>query len=189
MRSFHSIVLSLSLVFSFLLITTSTHALNGIPATLNAGGKQLVLNGVGERTKFVLTLYKAGLYLQQKNKDANNIMNANQVMALRLQILSGFISSEKMTHATKLGFTNATGGKTAPIQSQINQFLGAFKAPIKKGDIFEFSYTPAGGTKVVKNGKGITVIKGLPFKQALFGIWLSGRPAQASLKNQLLGNQ
>lgn len=188
MRFFNPIVLSFSLLFSFLLVSSQANALNGIPATLNSAGKQLLLNGAGERTKFVLTLYKAGLYLQKKNKSADNIMNANQVMALRLQILSGFISSEKMTHATKQGFANATGGKTAPIQPQINQFLGAFKAPIKKGDIFEFAYAPAGGTKVIKNGKGITVIKGLPFKQALFGIWLSNRPAQVSLKNQLLGN-
>lgn len=183
MRVFHSIILFVSLLFA----SIPANALDAISPTLNAGGKQLVLNGKGARTKFVLTLYNAGLYLEKKSKDANIIINANQAMAIRLQITSGFISSEKMTHATKKGFANATGGKTAPIQAQINQFLGAFKAPIKKGDIFEFAYTPAGGTKISKNRKGITVVKGLPFKKALFGIWLSGRPAQASLRNQLLG--
>ena len=187
MRAIQKAVVSFSLFFSLFFISIPAHALDAFSPTINAGGKQLVLNGKGQRTKFVLTLYNAGLYVEKKNKDAKSIMNANQVMALRLQIVSGFISSEKMTHATKQGFANATGGKTAPIQAQINQFLGAFKAPIKKGDIFEFTYTPAGGTKVVKNRKGITVIKGLPFKKALFGIWLSNRPAQGSLKNQLLG--
>lgn len=183
MRFFHSFFLLVPLLF----VTLPANALDAFPPTLNAGGKQLVLNGVGSRTKFVLTLYNAGLYLEKKSQVANTVMNANQVMALRLKIVSGFISSEKMTHATKQGFANATGGNTAPIQPQITQFLGAFKAPIKKGDIFDFIYTPAGGTKIIKNRQGITVIKGLPFKKALFGIWLSNRPAQASLKNQLMG--
>jgi len=187
MRAIRKAVILFSLFFSLFFMSIPAHALDAFSPTLNAGGKQLVLNGKGQRTKFVLTLYNAGLYLEKKNKDANSVMNANQTMALKLQIVSGFISSEKMTHATKQGFANATGGKTAPIQAQINQFLGAFKTPIKKGDIFEFSYTPAGGTKVVKNRKGITVVKGLPFKKALFGIWLSNRPAQGSLRNQLLG--
>ena len=174
-------------VFLFLFAASPTYALEAMPETINVGGKQLVKNGVGARTKFILTAYHAGLYLQKKNKDANNIMGANQAMAIRLKIISGFASSEKVTHAINKGFSNATGGKTTPIQSQIKQFLGVFKAPIKKGDIFEFAYIPNNGTKVLKNGKGVTVVKGLPFKKALFGIWLSNRPAQASLKKQMLG--
>ena len=38
-----------------------------------------------------------------------------------------------------------------------------------------------------KNGKKRGVIEGLAFKQALFGIWLGGVPADDSLKEEMLG--
>jgi len=171
-----------------LLGSSSVFALNAIPSTMNVAGKNLVLNGVGTRTKFVLSIYHAGLYLQKKSNNAQQIIAANQPMAIRMNIVSGFASASKMKNALNQGFKNATGGKTAPIQPQINQLLkAAFSGKVNKGDIMDLVYNPATGTQVIKNRKVLTTIKGLPFKQALFGIWLSNKPAQASLKNQLLG--
>jgi len=190
MTTSRSSMLAFSLFVSVLLSFFSVapgYALEAIPPKINVAGQQLVLNGVGSRTKFIVTVYHAGLYLQKKSKYANAILAANQPMAVRLKIISGFANSKKVTHGINTGFKNSTGGNMAPIQTQINQFLAVFKAQIKKGDVFEFAYTPSGGTKVSKNGKGVTVIKGMPFKKALFGIWLSKRPAQASLKKQMLG--
>jgi len=186
-----SFISSLVLLLSFLvpiLVTTSASALNGVPDSLSVGGKQLVLNGAGTRTKFIISVYNMGLYLPKKSSNAQQIMAANEPQAIKLKIVSGFASKEKMKHALLTGFKNSTGGNTAPIQKEINQLLNAaFGSKVNKGDVFEMAYTPAGGTKVSKNGKGLTVVKGLPFKQALMGIWLSNRPAQGSLKNQLLG--
>ena len=183
-------VLTSSLLFFTLFFTSfAANAFSGIPETYPLAGKKLVLNGAGTRTKFIISVYQMGLYTQKKSKNATQIMNANEPMAIRLKIVSGFASAEKMKHAIKQGFHASTGGKTAPIQPQINQILTkGFGSKINKGDTFDLAYTPAGGTKVVKNGKALTVIKGLPFKRALFGIWLSNRPVQSSLKNELLGN-
>ncbi len=179
---------SLFLVTVMLLGSFSAYALNTIPNTLNVAGKNLVLNGVGTRTKFILSIYHAGLYLQKKNKNAQQIMAANEPMAIRMNIVSGFASASKMKHALNQGFKNATGGKTAPIQPQIDQLLkAAFSDKVNKGDIMDLVYNPATGTQIIKNKKVLATIKGLPFKRALFGIWLSNKPAQASLKNQLLG--
>jgi hypothetical protein len=33
----------------------------------------------------------------------------------------------------------------------------------------------------------MTVVRGIEIKKALFGIWLSDKPAQASLKSEMLG--
>ncbi|RTZ63042.1 MAG: chalcone isomerase [Aquificaceae bacterium] len=189
MNRFKSFMLSLCLLFS----VNSSYAYTAggvvLPDKMSVGGKLLVLNGAGLRTKFILTLYAGGLYLGAKNADANKIINANEPMAIRLKIISGFITAEKMSTATKEGFHNSTGGKTAPVQAQIDQFMGVFKQKIEKGDEFDFIYTPTGGTKIVKNNKAQTVIKSLAFKKALFGIWLSNRPAQASLKKEMLGEK
>jgi len=170
--------------------TFSAHALDGIPATFKAGGTNLTLNGAGQRTKFVITVYNAGLFLVNKSSNAQQIIDANEAMALRMKIKSGFASAEKMEAALMKGFNNSTRGNTGPIKPQIDQLINAaFKGKIKKGDIFDLVYTPGNGTQVLKNSKVMTTLKGLPIKKALFGIWLSKKPAQGSLKAELLGKE
>ena len=158
-----------------------------LPDKMEVAGKALLLNGAGVRTKFVLTLYASGLYLKAKNADANKVLQANEAMVIRLKIISRFITSEKMIAVAQKGFHNSAGGNMAALQPQIQQFMSAFKQKIIKGDEFDFIYTPATGTQIIKNGKVLAIIKSLPFKKALFGIWLSNRPAQQSLKNEMLG--
>ena len=176
------------LAFVLFFTTFSANALSGIPTKFTFGSTPLVLNGAGTRTKFIISVYNAGLFLKKKSSDANQIMNANETMAIRLKVVSGFVSAEKMKEALKEGFKNATGGNTAPIQPQISQLMTkAFSGKIDKGDVFDIVYTPTAGTLVAKNSKTLTTIKGLPFKKALFGIWLSAKPAQESLKKELLG--
>ncbi|HYW91672.1 MAG TPA: chalcone isomerase family protein [Gammaproteobacteria bacterium] len=46
---------------------------------------------------------------------------------------------------------------------------------------------PDEGTRVYRNGKLELPVKGLKFKQALFGIRLCNRPADAGLKKAMLG--
>lgn len=184
MRILSSLFFSLLLLFS----ASTAHALDGIPSAFRVGNTNLVLNGAGERTKFIITVYNAGLYLKSKNANAQQIMNANEPMVLRLKIKSGFASAEKMKAAMLTGFKNATGGNIAPIKPQIDQLINStFKQEIKKGDILDLVYSPRSGTQVLKNAKTVAVINGLAFKKALFGIWLSNKPAQASLKSGLLG--
>jgi len=176
--------------FALLFTTFSAHALDGIPATYKAGGTNLALNGAGQRTKFVITVYNAGLYLPTKNTNAEQIIDANEAMAIRMKIKSGFASAEKMEKALMEGFINSTRGNTGPIKAQIDQLINAgFKDEISKNDIFDIVFTPTGGTQLLKNSKVLTRIEGLPFKKALFGIWLSPKPAQASLKAELLGKE
>ena len=157
-----------------------------VPDTLKAGKAELMLNGAGVRKKLFMNLYVGGLYLQKPSSDAAAIIKADEPMAIRLHIISGLITSAKMENATREGFTNATGGNTAPIQKQIEEFIAVFKAEIKKGDVCEMVYLPGQGTAVYKNGKPACTVAGMDFKQALFGIWLCDKPAQKSLKKAML---
>jgi len=108
-------------------------------------------------------------------------------MALRLQITSGMITSEKMTTATMEGFENATDDNITPIEPEIQSLLDTFKEEIKEGDVFTLVYIPKTGVKIYKNGKYQKTIAGMPFKQALFAIWIGDDPAQGSLKKEMLG--
>ena len=43
-----------------------------LPDSQQVAGKTLALNGLGLRTKFMVKVYVAGLYLEQKSSDANH---------------------------------------------------------------------------------------------------------------------
>lgn len=178
------------LVSLFLLFTSTGHTkmLAGIelPPVMETPQTALLLNGAGIRTKFFLDLYVGGLYLKQKQSQPQKIIEADETMAIKLHIISSLITSEKMENATREGFAKATKSNIVPIQQQIEEFIAVFKEEIKQYDIYDLVYSPGKGVEVSKNGKLYTTIKGLPFKQALFGIWLGEEPAQASLKKAML---
>jgi len=147
----------------------------------------LVLNGAGVRSKFIFDLYVGGLYLQNPTKDAEEIINADKPMAIKLYITSSLISSDKMKNVTMEGFEKSTKGDMKPLKEKIDKFIDVFKEEIKGGDSYTFLYIPNEGVKIYKNGKLASTIKGLDFKKALFGIWLCDEPAQESLKEEMLG--
>ena len=106
---------------------------------------------------------------------------------LQKLIISGMITSEKMIAAVNEGFENSTNKNTTPIKAKIAQFKDCFREEIKNGDVFDIVNVPGKGVVVSKNGKQKGVIEGADFKKALFGIWLSGKPADKNLKEAMLG--
>ena len=149
--------------------------------------KQLKLNGGGIREKLWIDLYVGGLYLQQKSSDAQQIIKADQPMAIYMEIVSTLITSEKMIEAVNEGFQKSTKGNTKALESKIASFRSAFSTPIVENDRYTIFYTPGKGVVVSKNNNHISTIKGLAFKQALFGIWLCDEPADENLKEGMLG--
>lgn len=152
-----------------------------LPDELTVAGEKLVLNGAGVRAKKVvfvpIDVYVVGLYVKNKTSDGQAITRADETMMLKIEILTGLVSSEKFKHATLVGFEEATGGNTAPIQKEIDLFLTAFSDEINKGDVFDIQYVKGKGVYVYKNGKSEpeVLVPGLDVKQALFGIWLGDR--------------
>lgn len=177
-----------ALIFGLLTLLALPAIAAGLPAKLDSGGQTLSLNGSGERTKLMIGLYKAGLYLTEASADAGSILSADGPMTIRLEITSGLITAEKMEKATRKGFKKSTGGNIEPLANEIETFMNVFRQGIAKGDTYDLSYVPDQGTTVYKNGESQSNIQGLPFKQALFGIWLGKDPVQKSLKSGLLGN-
>jgi len=158
-----------------------------LPEQLPGDGATLVLNGAGVRSKWFLDLYVAGLYLEAPQDDPRQVIRADRPMLLRLEIISGLITSEKMEAATREGFAKAAAEGYVAAPDEIEAFIEVFRAPIEKGDRFDLAYRVDSGVTVFKNAVPQRSILGLPFKQALFAIWLGGEPAQASLKRELLG--
>ena len=172
-------------------LATPAHALTvggvDVPDTYSAMGQELQLNGAGTRSKWFMDLYVGGLYVAEKVSDGQAVINADEPQAITLHITSGMITSERMTEATMDGFKSSTDGDLSAIQSDVDQFMSVFQEEIKEGDVFDLVYAPGEGVHVLKNGEQKDTVGDLEFKKALFGIWLSDKPAQKDLKNKMLG--
>lgn len=155
--------------------------------SITVGSTETLYNGAGLRKKLFIKLYVGSLYLTTPSTDANAIIDADEAMAIRLNILSDLLTRDKLLSALKEGFDKSTGGNTTPIQPQIDQMIALMQDKVSPGDTLTLAYEPGVGTHVMRDGKELDVIEGLPFKKALFGIWLSDKPAQKSLKTDMLG--
>ncbi|MBN2650809.1 MAG: chalcone isomerase family protein [Spirochaetales bacterium] len=150
-----------------------------IPDTMDVQTTETFLNGAGIRLKtvFKVKVYIVALYLTEKTSDYEKILNADEPMALRLLITTNAIKSEEFMASTKEAFEESTGGNTAPIQAEIDQFISVFSGKLKKDDYFDIKYHPETGTQVFKNGSETPAVtmKGMAIKKALFGIWVGVR--------------
>ena len=166
---------------------TTTYFDVPVDNAISLTGSKMVLNGAGLREKLWIDLYVGGLYLTAKSSDAKAITDADQAMNIRLHIVSGLITSEKMINAVDEGFEKSTGDNVAPLADKIKTFKAAFSEEIVEGDVFDIGYYPGTGVVIFKNSKEVSTIQGLDFKKALFGIWLGDDPADDDLKEGMLG--
>ena len=182
-------------IITLLMVMATTFTVNAqqtvsgvkVDAKLALDGQNLVLNGAGTREKMWIDLYVGSLYLPKKSSSAKDIMDSKDAAAIKLNIISGMITSDKMISAINEGFENATNKNTAALKAKIDKFKGFFKDEIKKGDAFVIMNVPSEGVVVYKNGAKKGTIDGHDFKKALFGIWLSDKPADKDLKDGMLG--
>lgn len=151
------------------------------------GGKAMVLNGKGERTE-IITVYYASLFVPQelKGASANQIIEADQPMAIEIKIDSRFASRDRFIRAVSEALDKAAGSGygTGDRQAYIDFFNNVM---IKKYDIIEHLYEPGKGMTVIYKGKVLGIIKGIQFKKAFFAMYLGSKPIQGRLKDKMLG--
>ena len=181
-------------LFSFSLIILSFSSFSQIKTINNVDFKESVeinnevtnLNGGGLREKYgFMDLYVGGLYLNSKSSDANQIIMSDEDMGIRIVIVSGLVTRERFIEALEEGFENTTTGKSSP--SDIEKFKKFLSDEFVEGDEIILNYHKGESVKLYKNNKERGTFNGLAFKQALFGIWLGSKPADESLKNDMLG--
>jgi hypothetical protein len=179
------ILIPIILVF-FSLNAISQNETDAFPTDLKIDNVDLKLKGTGTRVKLWMDMYTLGLFVSDTKQDANQLVSGSETAVVRLSIISGLITSEKMDKAIRDGFKKSTQGETEPIRTEIEDFLNVFKLDVEKQDLFQFTYQTELGTVISKNGKELAIIKGLSFKQALWGIWLGKNPVDKKLKAELM---
>jgi len=175
-----------------LLILISTFVLSPInaaeaPNSIEYQGAELTLNGQGTRIKFFMKVYDTSLYLNSQSSNAEEILNSNEAMAIRLDVTSTMVTTDAMKDALNSGLVKSTGNNISSISKEIEQLISTFNSDVTDSDFFEFIYIPDAGTNVLKNSIYIDTIPGIEFKKAFFGIWLSKNPIQKNLKKAMLG--
>ncbi len=182
-------VLSLAVVMFVLVSMFDLHAasLAGVtlPDTAQVGSTTLVLNGLGVRTKYMVKVYVAGLYLEQKSSDPSAIIKADAPKRIVMQFVHG-ASKSQMTDAFDESFNNNTPDAVKTMKPDIDRLLGALDA-VKVGDQMVFTYVPGTGTTLAINGKDKLTIAGPAFGPVLFSVWLGPKPPNADLKKGMLG--
>jgi len=172
---------------------TSSHAqveIAGVtvPATVDAGGQSLVLNGAALRKKAVFKVYVAGLYLPAKNSDADAIFAVDGPRELRMEFVRD-VGKDKMCEAWDESLKNNTPDADAQLQGEFKELCG-WMQDLKKGDVMSFTYLPASGTAVAIAGQTKGSIAGKPFADALFKSWIGPKPGPGEgFKRDLLGGK
>lgn len=157
--------------------------------TAKVAGKELQLNGLGVRTKFIVKVYAAGLYLQDKQATVDDVMKAEGPRRMQLVMMRD-ITSDDFGNAFMSGLNNnLSGADKSKIITQISKFgeMFAMLESLKKGDVLDLDWIPGTGTQCYLNGKKIgDVTPDLIFYNSILKIWLGDKPADSSLKPKLL---
>jgi hypothetical protein len=177
-------------IYLFIIIgifSVSTISAGEPPKDIEFEGSTLMLNGTGTRVVFFMKVYEGSLYLETKSSDADQIINSNSPMGLRIDVTSEMVTADAMKKALSDGLAKSTNNNTGPILNEIEQLSSSFNSAVNSSDFYEFIYIPEIGTHVLKNNELVELIPGFDFKKAFFGIFLSNNPIQKNLKKAMLG--
>jgi hypothetical protein len=185
------LVLTLLLSLQFSEVSAQTHLeVNGVtvPRKIEFQGKTLQLKGAGGRSKMWLEVYVQALYLSQLSQDPQFIIDSDTEMAIRIEITSSMVSSNKLTKAMNTGFEKSAGSNLEELRPRIEQLKSYLSDAITEKDVFVLAYNPLDQNVYVSKNEVLKgKIQGFDFKKALFGIWLSDKPVDETLKKHLLG--
>ena len=156
-----------------------------LPDIAQVAGKTLVLNGMGIRTKFMVKVYIAGLYLEQKSSDPAAIIKADAPKQIVMKFVHG-ASKSQMSDAFEESFNDNSPGAAKALKPDIDRLLNALDA-VKVGDQMVFTYVPGTGTTMTINGQDKLTISDPAFGQLIMSVWLGRKPPNADLKKGLLG--
>lgn len=156
-----------------------------LPDSTQAGGKTLALNGLGLRTKFMVKVYVAGLYLEQKSPDANAILKSDGPKRLVMHFVRD-VSKKQMTDAFEESFADNSPDAVKTMKGDIDRLLGAVD-DVKKDQEMTFTYVSGTGTTMTLAGKDRVTIAGPAFARVIFSVWLGPKPPNGDLKKGLLG--
>lgn len=157
---------------------------------IGSNAPELVLNGAGVRTRIIVDVYVAGLYLTQKKSAAEDVLALSGAKRMSLVMLRD-LTARQIAQGLSDGFkANNAAADQQRYQAELDELTAGIGSlgEAKKGDVIALDYLPDAGMRVILNGEP----KGRPvgdegFYRAVLRVWLGDRPVDAGLKRALLG--
>lgn len=157
---------------------------------IQLGGRELKLNGAGIRWKAIFKVYAAALYLAAPAGTPEAVLTAPGPKRIHLVLLRSIsadefgkiLSAGIEKNATREEFTHSLPGII-----RMGEAAAAHKV-LNPGDTMTVEWVPGTGTTLYVKGKPeVGPINDPTFFSAMAKIWLGKSPADAQLKEALLG--
>ena len=158
--------------------------------TIQLGGSQLRLNGYGVRYKAIFKVYAAGLYLASPASTPDAVIAAAGAKRIHLVMLRNLDSNEFgkiLAAGIEKNATREELIKSLPGILRMGEAAANHKV-LRPGDTLTVDWVPGVGTTLYVKGKAeVGPINDPGFFSAMMKIWLGRSPADALLKDALLG--
>lgn len=157
--------------------------------TVQLGNATLQLNGAGIRYRFV-KVYTAGLYLPAKAQAPEAVFTSAGPRRIHIVMLRE-INAEELgklfTRGMEQNLSREEFSKVIPGVIRMSDVF-SLRRKLVAGDWFTIDYVPGTGAVITINGQRVPeTIREPEFYNALMKIWLGRSPADAQLKEALLG--
>lgn len=153
-------------------------------------GRTLLLNGAGIRYKAIFRVYAAGLYLPARatSLDAIRAMTGpKRLQVAALRDIDGKELGKLFTQGMERNSSRETFSRVINGTLHMAEVF-ARRKQLASGDQFSIDWVPGTGTQIAVNRHPETEPIAEPeFFDALLAIWLGASPADAALKDALLG--
>ena len=156
--------------------------------TVRVGGKELLLNGAGLRSKLFIKVYVGALYVNEKAAAPAAVLDSTAPRRMVLRLLRD-LGADALHEALQDGLAdNHSPAELAAIKPQSEQLATIMKGigKVREGDTVAIDFS-ADGISVSLNGEGRGKVAGPAIARALLKVWLGDKPVDASLKKALLG--
>jgi Chalcone isomerase-like len=160
----------------------------GLPEQWAHNKASLTLNGAGFREYgfFKIKVYAAGLYLVQKDSNAETILNSSQPRVIQVKTLRN-VSKDDSIKAWKI-YLEANCQAPCTIEPKA---LSSFYALIPEslaGDQQTYIFG-ADTLEILRNGQSLGVIEQASFARTVLATWIGQQPSTEPLKRALLGKR
>ena len=158
------------------------------PGQKTIAGKQLTLNGVAYLKKFgFVKVYAVGLYLEHPTKDANELIESQQVKYMLTHYLTSKATAKKISEGfVELMEKGNPGDLVAANRADIDKYASWLDKDMKPGLTSESLYVPGKGLTLTYQGVVKGTIPGDTFAQMYYR-YNVGENADKKIREGLLG--
>jgi hypothetical protein len=156
-----------------------------VEPTVQVHGQTLHLNGAGIRKKFFVKVYVGSLYAGHRLRTAAEALRDPGDKLIRMNFLYGKVEAEKIREAFREGIAHNAPELLGT--AELRQFLGLFRADLKRGDQLDLLLAADGTVGARLNGADLGSVASRRLAPGVLAIYLGDHPADQTLKEGLLG--